>query len=192
MRVVASKKQLLSLHSHLPRRGAPPARTTTITGFVDDRTAMTIQLPALKGQRARSIVGTNTKYASSTEAMVMGGRPMVALPSSFEMKNRSLPGDRQRGNLVPLSLGGRRTALLRAHSFVGPGTVLCSEPEQIDAHRGCGRSRPDAMLAARVWFDLERPATGQRMSFGLSKHLDDTTALCSGCVCIKRATADGN
>jgi hypothetical protein len=104
---------------------------------------------------------------------------MVTLPSHFEMRNRSLPGDWQGGDLVPgcplADAAQRCPYAFRCWSCYG----LCSEPEQIDAHWEQGRTRTACTGVVRPC-DVDRFSTGQRRSFGLAKRFDDKTALCSG------------
>jgi hypothetical protein len=140
--VVASKSGFVPSLIHTcratPRRQQPNHHAVTMIRFTSQ-----FALPALSGQRVRNIADVRVRRVQSNRWR-SDGPPMVALPSHFEMKIRSLPGDRQGGGLVPVR------PLLDAAQYC-PFAFRCwsryglrSEQEQIDAQRGRGRrSRPD-------------------------------------------------
>jgi hypothetical protein len=170
------------LSGPVARHAAPP------TAAYDDSISISPCIASIEWtERPRSIERAEEhrrwyKDAASQQSMAaVGGRTMVALPSLFEMKNRSLPRDRQGVYLVPVCpLADAARHCLCA--FLGWSWYgLCSEQEQIDAHRGRGREWVEHLQGSRsACFDVDRFSAGHRLSCGLAKRLDDITALCSG------------
>jgi hypothetical protein len=115
--------------------------------------------------------GASTVRVRRVEA-INGGRygwPKMALPSLFEMKNRSLPGDRQGGDLVPVC------PLLDSAQHC-PCALRCwSVYRSLFATRtnrratGTGEESNRLHLSGSAWFDVDRFSNGQRRSCGLAK-----------------------
>jgi hypothetical protein len=111
-----------------------------------------------------------------------------------KMKNRSLPGDRQGIDLVPVCPLADAAQHCSVHSVVGPGTAQVRNKNKIDARIGDG-GEVEQVQCSCAWVvrpgsTLTRLANGQRLSCcGLANGQQRLScALCSGCVRTKEAT----
>jgi hypothetical protein len=91
------RKEASFLHPHLPRHAAPPAAYDNLS---------CISLCIASTEWTESKEHRRSEYPASKHPQAVDGKwmakPMVALPSLYEMTIKSLPGDRQSGDLVPV------------------------------------------------------------------------------------------
>jgi hypothetical protein len=170
--------------SFIPTCHAAPHTTTKLTSH--------FALPALNGQRAKSIERARSIDAASKQSMAVGRPAHGRTPRPFRNEERVHSRALVKEEILFLCVPWRTPhSTVRVYSVVGLGTVQVCNKNKIDAHQGRGKESTRWHGSGSASVDVGRVANGQRRSFILAKRLNDITDLRSGRVRIKGAATKG-